>query len=457
MAMAVPCHRIGHATAAALTLAAATAGARLAPATDPLTIQHQPVRCLVAGKYPELDACFEPAARVARARVYFRGEGAGDWHYVEMKAEAPCFRGVLPRPKKSLKQVSYYVAVTDRDFAEARTQEYATQVVPDEKSCSGGIVAPFLTSASVVVGGAALPAGFVGGLGATAVVTGAAVVGAGAAGAMITRGGGEPPPTTTTLSTSPTTSPTTSTTTTTLPTTTTTTLRACGADSGPPEVQILSPADGADVGGQVDIVVEASDPGPVSSGIQDVRIYAEEQGGSRSTSIATLGGPGPTFRTSWTIPACIGPQDRWHIYAEAVDRCGRMTLASVRVKRRQGSCVAQSSSSSAAEAAVLVWTSELALPEGRGQVIANGADVVFPGAGRSDLALPARLGRNRLEAVLVEGGAPGAWRFTLAGGSIRAGSLRVLAGEAVVVGPETVAFRLRGRSGERVVFVFDAE
>jgi hypothetical protein len=297
----------------------------------------------------------------------------------------------------------------------------------------------------------------VGGLGATAVVTGAAVVGAGAAGAMITRGGGEPPPTTTTLSTSPTTSPTTSTTTTTLPTTTTTTLRACGADSGPPEVQILSPADGADVGGQVDIVVEASDPGPVSSGIQDVRIYAEEQGGSRSTSIATLGGPGPTFRTSWTIPACIGPQDRWHIYAEAVDRCGRMTLASVRVKRRQGSCVAQSSSSSAAEAAVLVWTSELALPEGRGQVIANGADVVFPGAGRSDLALPARLGRNRLEAVLVEGGAPGAWRFTLAGGSIRAGSLRVLAGEAVVVGPETVAFRLRGRSGERVVFVFDAE
>jgi hypothetical protein len=49
------------------------------------------------------------------------------------------------------------------------------------------------------------------------------------------------------------------------------------------------------------------------------------------------------------------------------------------------------------------------------------------------------------------------WRFTLAGGSIRAGSLRVLAGEALVVGPETVAFRLQGRSGERVVFVFDAE
>ena len=442
-----------------MMLAATTAGARLAPATDPLTIQHQPVHCLVAGKYPELDACFEPSARVARARVYFRGAGAGDWYYVEMKAEAPCYRGVLPRPKKSLKQVSYYVAVTDRDFAEARTQEYATQVVPDEKSCSGGIVAPFLSSASVVVGGAGMAAGFVGGVSATVVaVTGAAVVGAGAAGALITRGGGDPPATTTTLSTSPTPrTTTTTTTTTTLPTTTTTTLRACGADSGPPEVQILSPADGADVGGRVDIVIEASDPGPVSNGIRDVRVYAEEQGGSRSASIATLAGPGPTFRTPWTIPPCIGPQDRWQIYAEAVDRCGRMTLARVRVKRRQDSCVAESSMSPAAETAALVWTSELALPGGRGQLIANGTDVVFPGAGRSDHVLPARLGQNGLEAVLVEGGAPGVWRFTLAGGSIRAGSLRVLAGDVLVVGPQTVTFRLRGRSGERVVFVFDAE
>jgi len=90
-------------------------------------------------------------------------------------------------------------------------------------------------------------------------------------------------------------------------------------------------------------------------------------------------------------------------------------------------------------------------------VIANGADVVFPGAGRSDLALPARPGRNRLEAVLVEGARPGRWRFTLAGGGIRAGSVRVLAGEAVAVGPEMVAFRLRGLPGERVVFGFDRE
>jgi hypothetical protein len=194
----------------------------------------------------------------------------------------------------------------------------------------------------------------------------------------------------------------------------------------------------------------------VSNGIQEVQVSFKEQGGSRSGLIATLAGPGPTFLTSWTIPACLGPGDRWNIYAEAVDGCGRTTRASVRVKRRLDSCAALSSVPSATQRAALVWTSELALPGGRGQLIANGADVVFPGAGRSDLALPARPGRNRLEAVLVEGERPGTWRFTLASGEIRPGTLRVLAGEATAIGPLAVAFRLRGRSGERVVFVFDA-
>ena len=320
--MAVRRHGTGQWAAGALALLAA---ATPATASDALVIEHQPVHCLLAGKYPRLDACVEPLARVARARVYFRAEGVGAWYYVEMKPEDPCFSGVLPRPKKSLKRVSYYLAVTDRDFAEARTEEYTTVVVPDGNSCSDGIPAPFLTSASVVVGGAAaLPSGFVGGgilagVGTAAVTTGVAVVGAGAAAAVIAGGGGEEP--------SPTTeppAPATTTTTTTLPTTTTTTtLGGCGADSAPPEVEILSPAENADVGAVIDIVVEARDPGPVSNGILEVRVSAEEQGGSRSAAIATLPGPGPTFRTSWALPSCLGPQDRWYVDAEATDGCGR--------------------------------------------------------------------------------------------------------------------------------------
>jgi hypothetical protein len=466
MIKAVVCRGIGHRMSG---LAALLAFATPALAAESLAILHQPAHCVVAGKYPQLEACFDPSPRVARARVYFRGEGTHDWYYVEMKAAAPCFRGTLPRPKKSLTQLHYYVSVFDRDFAEARTEEYAIEVVADGKSCSGGAIAPFVTTASVVVGGAtALPAGFVGagvlaGASTTAVVAGAAVVGAGAAGVVIAGGSeGEtttiatvstttrPPPSTTTTTTVPTTTTTT--------TTTTTPPEGCTADSAPPTVAFVKPEDGADVGARIDIEVEASDPGPVTNGIREVRIDAKEQGGTRSASIATLPGPGPTFLASWALPACLGPQDRWYVYAAAVDGCDRESVAQVRVKRRTDSCAAAASTTaSAGTGAILVWTSELALPGGRGQVIANGADVVFPGPGRSDMVLPARPGRNRVEAVLVEGGRPGTWRFTLASGAIRPGGLRVVAGEAVAVGPETVHFRLQGRPGERAVFSFDAE
>jgi hypothetical protein len=69
-----------------------------------------------------------------------------------------------------------------------------------------------------------------------------------------------------------------------------------------------------------------------------------------------------------------------------------------------------------------------------------------------------RPGRNRAEAPLVDsGGQAGTWRFTLAAGAVAPGSLRVLAGEAAALGADTVAFRLRGRPGERVVFTFDVE
>jgi hypothetical protein len=435
--------------AGALALAAALACASRADA-EPVLVRHQPVRCLVAGRYPQLDACFEPPGRVARARVYFRPEGAADWYYVEMKTEAACFRGVLPRPKKSLKTVSYYVAVTDVDFAEVRTGEYAAVVVPDEKACPEGIVAPALASASVVVGGVGIPAGFVGGgvlagVGTSAVVAGAAVVGAGAAGAVIVAEGGEEAPPTTT----PPPPPTTTTTTTTLPS-------GCAADSGPPDVVFVSPTDNADVGARIDIVVEARDPGPVSNGVREVRIRAEEQGGPRASPIAALPGPGPRFEASWTLPPCMGPQDRWYVYAEAVDGCDRTTVERVRVRRRSDSCQAAALGPDHARP-VLVWASEMDVPGGRGQVVGNGAEAAFPGPGRSDVHLVPRRGVHRVEALLVQGAGPGTWRFTLASGALRPGSLKVLAGEAVAVGPDAVAFRLRGRAGERVAFGYEVD
>jgi hypothetical protein len=49
-----------------------------------LEIDHKAVGCIVVGKYPKMNACFTPAANLARSRVYFRPEGTPSWYYVDM-------------------------------------------------------------------------------------------------------------------------------------------------------------------------------------------------------------------------------------------------------------------------------------------------------------------------------------------------------------------------------------
>ncbi|HXB55561.1 MAG TPA: hypothetical protein VN461_12300 [Vicinamibacteria bacterium] len=154
-----------------------------------LNIDHKPVGCIVAEKYPKMNACFSPASQMARARVYFRAaDGPPNWYYVEMKSEAPCHAGILPKPKKALigKKVLYYVNAFDQKFAENRTVDNAALVVGSESECKKDVpVAPFVTSASVTVF-PAVPAGFAtGGIGTATVVAavagGAAIVGGGIA------------------------------------------------------------------------------------------------------------------------------------------------------------------------------------------------------------------------------------------------------------------------------------
>jgi hypothetical protein len=187
-----------------------------------LNIDHKPVGCIVAEKYPRLNACFSPADQLARARVYFRQEdGPPNWYYVEMKADAPCHFGILPKPKKQLigKKVLYYVNAFDQKFAENRTVDNEALVVKSEGECRKDVpVAPIAAGAPAAVF-PAVPAGFaaagVGGATVVAAVAGAAVVGGGVA--LATSGSNNPspttqpgsPPTTTLMSTLPTTTTTT--------------------------------------------------------------------------------------------------------------------------------------------------------------------------------------------------------------------------------------------------------
>ena len=177
-----------------------------------MAIEHQDVACIVAGKFPMLDACFRPGPRLARARVYFRPEGAPNWYYVDASAPAPpkegdaadlvCRRATLPKPKNSMieKHVEYYVDATGRQQESSQTETFRPLVVKSEGDCKKKVIAPFVPSALVQVF-PSLPAAFAvgGGLSgaAVAVVVGAGVAGGTGAVIVATGGGGNSGPTTT--------------------------------------------------------------------------------------------------------------------------------------------------------------------------------------------------------------------------------------------------------------------
>ena len=152
-------------------------------------IDHSAVACMAAEKFPQLEARIVEPEAIARARVQFRGEG-GPWYFVEMKRSGGVFTGVLPKPKKSLKTIHYYIEATDRQFRENRTQEFAASVVPEAMACADGkMMAGVASTASVIVGSpagaAAVPAGF-----SPAGVASATGSSATAAGASAGSGGG---------------------------------------------------------------------------------------------------------------------------------------------------------------------------------------------------------------------------------------------------------------------------
>ena len=104
--------------------------AQTPPAAAAFAIDHAPPACVAAEKYAGLSACFRQHGSLARGRVYFRPEGTEDWFYVEMTGEPPCLLAVLPRPRKDLGAIEYYISGVDRELAEARTVEYVVQVAP---------------------------------------------------------------------------------------------------------------------------------------------------------------------------------------------------------------------------------------------------------------------------------------------------------------------------------------
>lgn len=446
-----------------------------------LAIDHKAVDCIVAGKFPKMNACFNPSPNVARARVYFRPEGVPSWYYVEMKSDAPCLAGILPRPRKELvgKKVDYYVQVTDKSFAEARTAEYHPTVVNSEQECKDKPVAAYLTKASVQVF-PGIPAGFAaGGIGA-GVAVGVGVGVAGIAGGAVAIANNDDDSPTTTSPTPTTTQPsaTTTTTTTTQPTSTT---QPAGFDFV--FKMTPSPAVGTD---SLDVTVDMCDTTPqgnlvrftIDFGLDGFDNNVPNQ--CKLTKTITLGGvqggpcdvkllgksgacaPATTTPqpTKLSVRGCGQPKDlsapeeceqRLITINPSLSGAGRSFKArSLHVKQRRGNSTVPPATRR------LAWNSELAVEGATGQVVANGSGAVFAAKGRSSAVATGRKGENRIEAQLVQGsGKAGTWRFELSPtATFEAGSLRVLAGQVAQVSGDSIVFSLKGTPGERVVFTF---
>ena len=134
------------------------------PAVFPASIDHKGVACVVAERFPRLEARLTPVEEVGHARVYFRTEGAPAWYAVAMKREGDVFSAALPKPKKSLRQFRYYVEMADTRLSTSRTEEYVADVVSGPGGCAKGVMAGAMSAASILLevplGAAAIPAGF---------------------------------------------------------------------------------------------------------------------------------------------------------------------------------------------------------------------------------------------------------------------------------------------------------
>lgn len=159
-----------------------------------LAINHERIGCVVAERFPRFEARVEPSAAVARARVNFRARGSKHWYFVEMKPSDGAFVGILPKPKKGLEAIEYYLDATSQTFGESRTPEYSSTVAASTAACSNATAAASLAStASVLVGASAgapaIPVGF-SAAGVTTAAGSTGVAGASAAGGSAGGSGG---------------------------------------------------------------------------------------------------------------------------------------------------------------------------------------------------------------------------------------------------------------------------
>jgi hypothetical protein len=218
----------------------------------------------------------------------------------------------------------------------------------------------------------------------------------------------------------------------------------------------------------VNVNVTATDP----SGISNVTVTGVHTGDTsfsntcvaagaqtlEDTKTATGGPPNFTATLNLTPPATtFGVSKCYDIGATVKNSCGASASSKTTMYLSQFGCPPMYPYPVFHDVRRgMAWESDLQVEGGRLQVVVNGSAVSYTEAGRAYGMGAFVDGENRVEATLVDGrGRAGVWRFNfLASQSVAAGSLRVIAGDAVDVSGSSISFRLKGTPGERVAFVF---
>lgn len=163
----------------ALLVGAVPGAAAGAPDASPKAprIDHTALTCVVAGRYPRVEARVTAPAGVSEVRARFRLLDSEDWYSVRLSRDGDVWSGSLPRPTTLLDTFFYYLEATDEAARTGRTSDMVVRVVFDDSDCGAEGAGPSVADAAPVVeappGAPALPEGFAEGGEEEPTVTGA--------------------------------------------------------------------------------------------------------------------------------------------------------------------------------------------------------------------------------------------------------------------------------------------
>jgi hypothetical protein len=114
-----------------------------APPPNALLVKHDPViGCIVAGQFPILQSCVSLASApmIGECRANFKAKEAQTYFYVRSKrhentADQACFQSILPKAKKSLKEVEFHFQCFSKDGSDNRTEDFTAKVVENKGGC----------------------------------------------------------------------------------------------------------------------------------------------------------------------------------------------------------------------------------------------------------------------------------------------------------------------------------